>query len=60
MSEPSPTPDALDRANAAFWHDPDLEQAMGGTEPFRPDESFEITDLSDEEWAAFETAIREG
>ena len=60
MSEPSPTPDALDRANAAFWRARDLEQALQGAEPFRSDESFEITDLSDDEWAAFEAAIREG
>ena len=60
MSEPAHTPDALDRANAAFWRDQDLEQAARGAEPFRPDESFEIADLSDEEWAAFEAAIREG
>lgn len=60
MSEPSPTPDALDRANAAFRRGQELEQAAGGAEPFRRDESFEIADLTDEEWAAFEAAIREG
>lgn len=60
MSErPVSAPDALDRANAAYWRRQELEEAMAGAEPFRPDESFEITDLSDEEWATFVEAIHE-
>lgn len=58
MSEPSATPDALDSANTAFRRHRNLEQVMRGAEPFRPDESFEIVDLSDDEWTAFETALR--
>ena len=59
MSEPTSMPDALDQASAAFWDRHDLEAIMAGAEPFRQDESFEITDLTDEEWAAFMRAIRE-
>jgi hypothetical protein len=59
MSEPKPVPDALDEAGAAFWSRRDLEQIMAGAEPFRDDESFEIADLTDEEWAVFVRAIKE-
>jgi hypothetical protein len=59
MSEPTPAPDALDRASAAFWAGRDLEEVMAGTEPLRDDESFEIADLTEEEWSAFVRAIHE-
>lgn len=59
MSEPMFAPDALDEASASFWAGPDLDDVMAGAEPFREDESFEIVDLTDEEWAAFVQAIRE-
>lgn len=60
MSEqPVSAPDALDRANAAYWRRQELEDVTAGTEPFRPDESFEITDLSEVEWAIFVEAIHE-
>jgi hypothetical protein len=59
MSEPTSVPDALDEAGAAFWLRRDLEQIMAGAEPFRDDESFEIADLTDEEWAVFVRAIHE-
>ncbi|MFF1817275.1 hypothetical protein ACFVWG_08255 [Kribbella sp. NPDC058245] len=59
MSEPTSAPDALDHANAAFWHRGDLEAIMGATEPLREDESFEIPDLADDEWDRFVQAIHE-
>jgi len=58
MSEPTLMPDALDQASASFWNRHDLEAIMAGAEPLRGDESFEITDLTDEEWASFMHAIR--
>lgn len=59
MSEPTSVPDALDEASTAFWQRQDLEEIMAGAEPFREDESFEIADLTDEEWDAFVQAIHE-
>lgn len=57
--EPTIVPDSLDQAGAEFWSRHDLEEFMAGAEPFRADESFEIEDLTEEEWVAFERAIRE-
>ncbi|NED96032.1 hypothetical protein G1H11_11995 [Phytoactinopolyspora alkaliphila] len=59
MSEPVVVPDALDEASAAFWGRPKLDDVMAGAEPFRADESFEIADLTDEEWDAFMRVIHE-
>jgi len=59
MSEPTSAPDAIDEASAAFRDRHDLEAIMADAEPFREDESFEIADLTDEEWAAFVQAIHE-
>lgn len=59
MTEPTAVPDAIDHAGASFWTRRDLEDVTAGVEPFREDESFEITDLSDEEWDTFVQAINE-
>lgn len=59
MSEPVFVPDALDEASASFWARADLDEVMAGAGPFREDESFEITDLTDEEWDAFMEALHE-
>jgi hypothetical protein len=59
MSEPTASPDAIDRASAAFWSPTDLETLLAGAEPLREDESFAIADLSAEEWGAFARALQE-
>lgn len=59
MSEPVFEPDALHAASTSFWARPDLDEVMAGAEPFREGESFEIADLTDEEWEAFVRAIHE-
>ncbi|NDL60969.1 hypothetical protein [Phytoactinopolyspora mesophila] len=59
MSEPAVAPDALDEASASFWGKPDLDEVMAGAEPLREDESFEIADLTDDEWDVFIRAIHE-
>jgi hypothetical protein len=59
MSEPTATPDATDRASAAFWSPTDLETLPPCAEPLREDESFAIVDLSVEEWEAFARALQE-
>lgn len=58
MSEPTSVGDELDRANRAYWLGLDIEARLGHVEPLRADESFEINDLGDEEWADFVTAVR--
>ena len=59
LSEPTAAQDALDHADAFFWHRRDLDEFVGGVEPLREDESFEIPDLADDEWERFVRAIHE-
>jgi hypothetical protein len=59
MSEPTASPDPVDRASAAFWSPTDLDTLLTGAEPLREDESFAIADLSVEEWEAFARALQE-
>ncbi|MFI7063068.1 hypothetical protein ACIBL3_18945 [Kribbella sp. NPDC050124] len=59
MSEPTSAPDAIEHADASYWHAQSLEQIGGGTEPLSEDESFEIPDLTDDEWDRFVRAIHE-
>ncbi len=59
MSEPTASPDAVDRASAAFWSPTDLDTLLVGAEPLREDESFAIPDLTDAEWEAFARALHE-
>lgn len=59
MSEPTSAPDAIEHADASYWHRRDLEEIVGGIEPLREDESFEIPDLTDDEWDRFVRAIHE-
>jgi hypothetical protein len=59
MSEPTSAPDALDHADAAFWRRRGLDEILRGVEPLRADESFEIPDLTDDEWDKFVQAIHE-
>ncbi len=42
MTEPTASPDAVDRASAAFWSPTDLDTLLTGVEPLRGDESFTI------------------
>ena len=59
MSEPVPTPDAIEQANSLFWNPPTLEELVADLEPLRSDESFDIPDLTDEEWEEFLAALHE-
>jgi hypothetical protein len=59
MSEPTASPDAVDRASAAFWSPSDLDTLLTGAQPLREDESFAIPDLTDTEWEAFARALHE-
>jgi hypothetical protein len=52
-------PDSIDQANALFWNPPRLEELAADLEPLRPDESFDIPDMTDEEWEEFVAALRE-
>jgi hypothetical protein len=59
MSEPTSVPDAIEHADASYWHGQDLEKVLRGTELLGEDQSFEIPDLTDEEWDRFVRAIDE-
>jgi hypothetical protein len=58
MSEPTSVGDELDRANRAYWLSVDIEARLEHVEPLQTDESFEISDLGDDEWADFVTTVR--
>jgi hypothetical protein len=58
-TEPAAGGDALDRASAAFWRPVDIDAQVLGAEPLSADESFGITDLTYDEWAAFAYALHE-
>jgi hypothetical protein len=59
VSQPTPVRDSIDEANANFWRHQNLKSIMAGAEPLREDESFEIPDITDDEWAVFEQAMHE-
>lgn len=59
MSEPAPSNDHIERANAQFWNPPSLEELMADVAPLDPDEHFDLPDVSDEEWNAFVAALDE-
>jgi hypothetical protein len=59
VSHPTPVPDSIDEANANFGRHHNLESIMAGAEPLHEDESFEIPDITGDEWAVFEQAIHE-
>jgi len=59
VSEPTASPDAVDRASAAFWSPTDLDTLLTGAEPLREDGSFAIPNLTDTEWEAFSRALNE-
>jgi hypothetical protein len=59
MSEPTSRSDPVDQADAWSRHRRDLEEIVDGVEPLREDESFEVPDLTDDEWQQFVQAIQE-
>lgn len=59
MPEPDAGHDAIEEANALFWNPPSLDELMAGVAPLRADESFEIEDMTDEEWQVFVDALDE-
>lgn len=59
MPESEATHDAIEEANALFWNPPSLDELMAGIAPLDADESFEIEDMTDEEWQVFVDALDE-
>lgn len=59
MSQPAPTPSALDEAAESYWDRRSLDGVLAGVQTWHSDESFEIADLTDYEWEAFVRAIHE-
>ncbi len=49
----------IEQADALFWNPPTLEELVANLEPLRPDESFDIPDMTDEEWEEFVAALHE-
>lgn len=59
MPEPDASHDVIEEANALFWNPPSLDELMAGIAPLAADESFEIEDMTDEEWQVFVDALDE-
>lgn len=59
MEDGAHKPDAIDEADALFGKPLTLEVLVADLEPLRPDESFDIPDLTDEEWEEFVAALHE-
>jgi hypothetical protein len=50
---------AIDEAAAMFGRSPVLGELVADVEPLRPDESFDIPDMTDAEWEDFLAALRD-
>lgn len=59
MPEPAANHDLIERANALFWNPPSLDELMADVAPLGPGETFDIPDLTDEEWEAFVAALEQ-
>jgi hypothetical protein len=59
MEDRAHKPDAIDRADLAFGNPLTLDELVTDLEPLRPDESFDIPDMTDEEWEEFVAALHE-
>jgi hypothetical protein len=59
MREPITRPDAIEQASQLFWNPPTLDELLADVRPLDQSEHFDIVDLSDEEWEAFEQALAE-
>ena len=59
MSDPVPKPDAIDEANADFWKSRTLAELTEGVKPITSWEDLAIPDLTDEEWEAFQAALKD-
>jgi hypothetical protein len=59
MEDRAHKPDAIDQADAMFGRPLTLEELVADLEPLRPDESFDIPDMTDEEWEEFVAALHE-
>jgi hypothetical protein len=59
MEDRARKPDAIDQADAQFGRSLTLAELVADLEPLRPDESFDIPDMTDEEWAEFVAALHE-
>ena len=58
-TEPAEGADAIDRASAAFWQPGELDSQIRSAEPVTADESFAISDLTEDEWEVFVRAMHE-
>jgi hypothetical protein len=59
MEDRAHKPDEIDEADATFGKSLTLEELLADLEPLRPDESFDIPDMTDEEWEQFVAALHE-
>jgi hypothetical protein len=59
MEDRAHKPDAIDEADAMFGKLLTLEELVADLEPLRSDESFDIPDMTDEEWDEFVAALHE-
>lgn len=58
-TEPTAGADAIGRADAAFWQPGVLDAQVLDAVPLTADETFVISDLTEDEWEAFAYALHE-
>jgi hypothetical protein len=59
MPDPAPTPDAIDEAIAHAWRPQTVDELMAGVPVLESWDQLAIPDLTDEEWDAFEAAMKD-
>src|SRR5438067_1561630 len=57
MHDRAKKPDGIEQADAACRNPPTLGGLVADLEPLRPDESFDIPDITDKEWQEFVAAL---
>jgi hypothetical protein len=58
MEDRTRKPDAIDEATARFWNPRTLDEILEDVRPITSWDDLAIPDLTDEEWQAFEAALK--
>jgi len=59
MPDPAAKPDEIDEAIARAWRPRTVEELMAGVPVLQSWDQLAIPDLTDEEWEAFEVAMKD-
>jgi|GEM_PF-1518197 len=59
MEDRAHKPDAIDEGTARFWSPRTLDEIMADVKPITSWDDLAIPDLTDEEWEAFQAALKD-